>query len=122
MTAREIMTVHGWPDFETALSEAAQSEAAQSEAAQSEADTAVTLQSGPGAGIYGGPSWWRALLDRAEAEFPHCRMIAILDCADSAGAVMAAIRTGIPAIRFTGDPAVKAKLAAMADQAGCRLI
>lgn len=49
----------------------------------------VTLLSGRGAGVYGGVGWWRAMLRAAGATHPD-----ILDCADAAGAAMAALRGG----------------------------
>ncbi len=48
----------------------------------------VTLLSGPGAAIYAGCGWWRALVAMAPGH-PD-----ILDCADAAGRAMEALRSG----------------------------
>ncbi len=53
---------------------------------------AVTLLSAPGAGLYAGCLWWRAVIDRVADE---SRVISILDCADGAGQAMAALRAGV---------------------------
>jgi hypothetical protein len=50
----------------------------------------VTLLSAPGAGLYAGCLWWRALIAAAEADGP-----AFLDCADAPGRAMEALRLGI---------------------------
>jgi hypothetical protein len=55
----------------------------------------VTLLSAPGAGVYAGANWWKALTDQARPEFPDAVFDNVLDCADSAGAAMAALRVGV---------------------------
>ncbi len=52
---------------------------------------------------------------------PSVKITAILDCADLPGCAQAAIRAGVPDIRFTGSPEMTAKLAAIAAAAGVRL-
>ena len=90
----------------------------------------VTLISAPGGGAHGGGGWFRAVVRAAEVEVgaqavpfgsPSPRVTAILDCADLPGCAQAAIRAGVPDIRFTGPPEVTAKLAAIAAAAGVRL-
>ncbi len=49
----------------------------------------VTLLSGPGAAIYAGCGWWRALMALGAGINPD-----ILDCADAPGRVMEALRVG----------------------------
>lgn len=56
---------------------------------------AVTLLSAPGAALYAGCGWWRALVRLARAGRPAADDIAdILDCADATGAAFAALRLG----------------------------
>jgi hypothetical protein len=55
----------------------------------------VTLLSAPGAALYAGCGWWRALVEAARAEYPNVPRIDILDCADGTGQAMAAIRIGL---------------------------
>jgi hypothetical protein len=55
----------------------------------------VTLLSAPGAGVYAGAGWWKALTDQARADFPDAVFVDVLDCADSAGAAIAALRVGV---------------------------
>ncbi len=55
----------------------------------------VALLSAPGAALYAGCGWWRALVGVARAERPAGEAIVdILDCADAAGAALAAVRLG----------------------------
>ena len=61
----------------------------------------VTLLSGPGAAIYAGCGWWRALMALGAGDNPD-----ILDCADAAGRAMEALRAGCRLLVL--DPAVPA--------------
>lgn len=54
----------------------------------------LTLLSAPGAGAYAGCGWWRALVHRVRDEFPAVAAADILDCAESSGQAMAALRSG----------------------------
>jgi hypothetical protein len=54
----------------------------------------VTLLSAPGAALYAGCGWWRALARRARAEAPGVPVADILDCGDGAGQALAALRIG----------------------------
>jgi hypothetical protein len=61
----------------------------------------VTLLSGPGAAIYAGCGWWRALMALGAGGNPD-----ILDCADAAGRAMEALRAGCRLLVL--DPALPA--------------
>ena len=61
----------------------------------------VTLLSGPGAAIYAGCGWWRALMALGAGDNPD-----ILDCADAPGRAMEALRVGCRLLVL--DPAVPA--------------
>ena len=87
-------------------------------AAAIELGVPVTLESAPGAGGYAGPGWWTALVAAARAEHPNADMTAVLDCGEEPGAVLAALRAGVPRIRFTGAAQTRARLAAIATQLG----
>ncbi len=54
----------------------------------------VTLLSAPGAALYAGCGWWRALVRQAREEFPAVPVVDILDCGDGAGQALAALRIG----------------------------
>jgi hypothetical protein len=75
------------------------------------------LLSAEGAGAWAGCLWWRALIDRAHAEFPGQVEADVLDCADAPGHAMAALRSGCrwivldPACPAT--PAVRAAAATL---------
>jgi hypothetical protein len=56
--------------------------------------TPVTLLSGPGAVLYAGSGWWRALVAQARAEHPTVPLDDILDCADASGLALGALRIG----------------------------
>lgn len=73
----------------------------------------VLLLSAPGAALYAGAGWWRALIAAARAEHPAARMADLLDCADAPGQAMAALRLGQPALILDPDcPAFAAVRAA----------
>jgi hypothetical protein len=82
----------------------------------------VVIASAPDAGIYAGPGWFGAVLRAARAAVPAAEFDALLDCGDDAGAAMAAIRAGIPAVVFTGHADVAPRLADIAAQAGASLV
>jgi hypothetical protein len=64
----------------------------------------VTLLSGPGAAIYAGCGWWRALMALGAGGNPD-----ILDCADAPGRAMEALRAGCRLLVL--DPAVASRAA-----------
>lgn len=79
----------------------------------------VTIVSPPGAALFAGPIWFKALTDAAREEIaPTAAVTFMLDCADSPGAVMAAIRARIEAVSFHGNAQALARLAAIAKSAG----
>ena len=61
----------------------------------------VMLLSGPGAAIYAGCGWWRALMALGAGANPD-----LLDCGDAPGRAMEALRVGCQ--RLILDPAVPA--------------
>jgi hypothetical protein len=77
----------------------------------------VTLLSGPGAALYAGEGWWRALVAAARKAVPGMEFQDILDCADAPGRAMAALRIGqkrlILAAASPAFPAVSAAAAAL---------
>jgi hypothetical protein len=72
------VVVHGLPHARAALA----------------AGRAVTLLSGPGAALFAGCGWWRALIERARAEYADVAVDDILDCADASGLALGALRSG----------------------------
>jgi hypothetical protein len=54
----------------------------------------VTLLSAPGAALYAGCGWWRAVVRQVGAEFPAVPIADILDCGDGPGQALAALRIG----------------------------
>jgi len=55
----------------------------------------VTLLSAPGAALYAGCGWWKALVEQARAANPAVSCMDILDCADTTGLALAALRIGV---------------------------
>ena len=90
--------------------------------AAAEVGRSVVLLSAPGAGLYAGPGWWRALVDAARAAVPSAKSAAILDCADDAGAAQGAIRGGAEVIVFAGRADVAERLADIAGQRGLEIV
>ena len=95
------VVVHGLPDVQAAVAPG----------------RPVTLLSGPGAAIYAGCGWWRALMALGAQGNPD-----ILDCADAPGRAMEALRAGCRLLVL--DPAVPAwsLVAARAAVAGATLL
>ena len=82
----------------------------------------MVLASAPGAGSYVGPGWFGALVEAARETVPEARFFALLDCADDVGAALAAIRSEIEGVVFTGRADVASRLAEIASQHRVRLI
>ena len=72
------VVVHGLPDARAALA----------------AGRAVTLLSAPGAALFAGCGWWRAVIGRARAEYADVAADDVLDCADASGLALGALRSG----------------------------
>lgn len=90
--------------------------------AAAEAGRQATLLSAPGAAIYAGAGWFKALTDAVREAVPRAKFSAIVDCGDDPGAAQAAIRAGIEAFVFDGRPDVAKRLAGIASGAGIRLL
>jgi len=82
MILHPAVVVHGLDDVRTAL----------------RPGRPVILLSAPGAALYAGCLWWRALIARGRAEFPDSAAgdvpADVLDCAGAPGHAMAALRVG----------------------------
>jgi hypothetical protein len=72
----------------------------------------VLLVSAPGAALYAGAGWWRALIEAATRAYPATPCNDLLDCADAPGRAMAALRAGCSALVL--DPACPAFTAVQA--------
>ncbi|MDJ0950476.1 MAG: hypothetical protein QNJ94_16310 [Alphaproteobacteria bacterium] len=81
----------------------------------------ITLWSPPGAAAYLGASYFLSLVAAARADHPTAEVDAVLDCADDAGWVLAALRRGVAGVCFHGTDRVAAKLADIAGQYGATL-
>ena len=106
---RRAIVVHGMDHARAAL------------AAATELDVAVRLLSAPGAAAFAGALWFERLFAEARREFPDAECDAVLDCGDSAGLALGALRQGLPLIRFHGPKAVAGRLAAIAKRHGAAL-
>ena len=82
----------------------------------------VVLAGAPGAGSYVGPGWFGALVSAAREAVPDARFSTLLDCGDDVGAVLAAIRSEIEGVVFTGPADVARRLADIAHQHGVRFV
>ncbi len=91
-------------------------------AAAAEAGVAITLQSAPGAAVYAGVGYLKAIADQATGEHADIDVTATIDCGADAGIAMAALRIGWRTVRFSGPAKVRAKLADIAAQTGARLV
>ena len=106
---RRAVVVHGMDHARAAL------------CAATEMDVAVRLLSAPGAAAFAGALWFERLIAEARREFPDAECDAALDCGDSAGLALGALRQGLPLIRFHGPKAVTGRVAAIARRQGAAL-
>ena len=81
----------------------------------------VLLLSAPGAAGFLGPGWFLAILHAARTAAPGVPHKAVLDCADSPGLALAALRAGVAEVVL--DPACPAfdQVAAAAAEVGARV-
>lgn len=82
----------------------------------------VTLLSAPGAALYAGCLWWRELVEAAAREHPYVAFEDILDCGDSPGRAMAALRIGQRALILSPGVASFPTVAAIAASQGGRVL
>ena len=82
------------------------------------AKRAIVLASAPDAGGYVGPGWFGALVAAARQAVPETRFTALLDCGDSVGVVLGAIRADVEGVIFTGRADAASRLADIARQHG----
>jgi hypothetical protein len=82
----------------------------------------VVLAGPPGAGSYVGPGWFGALVAAAREAVPDAHFSTLLDCGDDVGAALAAIRSEIEGLVFTGRADVARRLADIAHQHGVQFV
>jgi len=87
-------------------------------AAAAECDAAITLQTAPGAAVYGGVGYLAAIVDQAGASGDE----AVIDCGEDAGIAQAALRAGWKRILFRGAKDIFDKLDQMAAQRDARMV
>lgn len=80
----------------------------------------VTLLSAPGAALYAGVGWWRAVVAAAAADVPAPPDI--LDCGAAPGRVLEALRSGQRLLVLRARPDVFADLAERAESLGAILL
>lgn len=82
----------------------------------------VILLSAEGAACYAGVGWWQALVGLARAEHPNTFMQDILDCGDSPGRALEALRAHQTVIVLRADERIWIDLAARAAGQGATLL
>lgn len=82
------------------------------------AGRSVTLLSAPGAGLYAGCGWWRALVAAARAGHPDVPCTDILDCADGSGQALAALRIGVTRLVLWPEAPGRDAVVAIAESRG----
>ena len=116
MTADRAIVVHSLAEARVAAGEAAA------------LNVPVTLISATAAAGYLGPGWFEQMIAAVADEFPGVALTAILDCGETAGPAMAALRwIARPGRRkvtllFGGDAETARKLADMAEVADIVLL
>lgn len=84
-------------------------------------DVPVLLLSATGFAGYGGALLFGAIVEEARAHHPKARAAAMLDCADSPGHALAALRTGFKAIRLGGHAGARRRVGDIARALGARV-
>ncbi|MFN0044456.1 MAG: class II fructose-bisphosphate aldolase [Alphaproteobacteria bacterium] len=84
-------------------------------------DAPVLLLSATGFAGYGGALLFCAIVEEARAHHPKARAAAMLDCADSPGHALAALRTGLKAIRLGGRADARRRVADIARALGAHV-
>jgi hypothetical protein len=90
-------------------------------AAAAELQVPIALWSAPGAAAYAGAGWFDALFRLATAGLAGVDAVAVLDCADRADLVQAALRQGLRHVCYRGSRSVAVRLADIAGQYGATL-
>jgi hypothetical protein len=78
----------------------------------------VTLLSAPGAALFAGCLWWREIISAARVAFPNTDATDVLDCADSSGMAMGALRSGVCRLVLWPEAPGWNGVAAIAEQSG----
>lgn len=81
----------------------------------------LIIESAAGAAAYAGPLWFLEVVRAARAEHPNVEVTAVLDCGESPGYALGALRAGCMAIRLRARPPVAAKIKAIARRYGAVL-
>jgi hypothetical protein len=82
----------------------------------------VTLLSAEGAAAYAGVLWWQALIGLARAEYPNTIMQDILDCGDSSGRALEALRAHQALLVLRAEDRIWTDIAARAAGQGATLL
>src|SRR5215471_13628738 len=88
--------------------------------AAAQAGREIVLASASGACAYAGPGWFKALVAAARDAVPGASCTSLLDCGDSVGAALAAIRAEVEGVTFIGREDAAGRLADIARQQGVR--
>ncbi len=104
----EKVIVHNLDQAKAALTEARESE------------RLVTLISPYAAGGYAGAGYFKHMVAQLQLDFAEVNFI--LDCGDTPGVVLAALRQGIKRIKFSGDRKYVQKLAVISRKYGAEII
>jgi hypothetical protein len=82
----------------------------------------IVALSAAGASGFAGAGWFASLVKLGAQEFPEVDLTAILDCADRAGDVPAALKLGISHLIFTGHTEAAIRLGDIATQSGAAIL
>ncbi len=89
--------------------------------AAAELGVPVTLLSAPAAAAYLGAAVFREMTAEASRVHPGVALTAVLDCGDSPGLALNALRRGIKVVRLEATADVRSRVADIADQLGAAL-
>ncbi len=82
----------------------------------------LTLLTAPGAAAYGGPGYYLAMIEAAQARHPDVPVRAILDCGDDGALAQMALAQGWRSLVLRGKKSVREKIRQIAIHYGAEVL
>ena len=86
------------------------------------ADRPLTLLTAPGAGAYGGPGFYLAMVEAARQRYPGVELQMILDCGDDGALAQMALVLGWRCLVVRGKGSARDKISQIAESYGAEVL